>query len=495
MQTIPKKKRAASGRARLLLLPAAALVLAVAVAITSLLHNEPALPQAPASTAQTLHAHAAGEVASITITPHGEAPFTLTQTAPGLLTLQGAEGFTLSETTSARLLDAARIIDCEEVLSLDPAEYTTHLADFGLAEPDVASITYTDGSTVTLRVGSRASHTTAWYYMTIDGDERLFGLGVGAMEALFVSQESLRDVTQPILHKARMDRITLRSGDGSIRAQWTLQGDITDDDALDRWQVTEPFVYPADASAMESLLSNAANLRLGAYVAPATPENLAQYGFDAPRLTIELHMAPGVIGITDAEGAFTTQEWPDSSCIFTIGGARSELVDYVLHDGSIYVSSHFTMGVFLEINPRSSMTRYPVLTALGNLAALTIEENGTVTAYALTRTEQVAPNNDLVTDEAGNIVYDVTVTRNGEPCDYAAFQAAYERLITVRTSGLLPEDDPATEAPHTVYTFTDVDGTVHTVALHSYGVLHDAVSVDGHQAFYMEKGSFRLGLE
>ena len=48
---------------------------------------------------------------------------------------------------------------------------------------------------------------------------------------LLVSRESLREVLQPTLHKARIDRLTLTNGDGSIRAQWTLQGSIAASDA------------------------------------------------------------------------------------------------------------------------------------------------------------------------------------------------------------------------------------------------------------------------
>ena len=107
--------------------------------------------------------------------------------------------------------------------------------------------------------------------------------------------------------------------------------------------------------------------------------------------------------------------------------------------------------------------------------------------------EQVAANNELVYDESGNVCYDVHVTRNGEAIDYAAFEAAYSALLPVTVSGLLPETTDA--APHTVYTFTDVDGTVHTVALATFDALHDAVTVNGHQAFYLIKNGFRLNMD
>lgn len=499
MLTVEKKKRRTHRRqGRLMLLLIAMLALAaVLIAVWRLNTDASETLTSSVSTVETLFSYPAEDVQAITIHRSGEDAWTVRlDEASGLLRLEGEDGFLLSEETSAALQEAAATITCEQVISSDPTEYTDHLADFGLDEPDcTAVIAFSDGTTRTLRIGDRAAHTAAWYYMTIDGDDRLCALSTGMVEALFVSRESLWDVTQPTIHKSRIDRITLRGSGGSIQGEWTLQSDIAADDASERWLITAPFTYPADATAMSTLLANAENLRLGAYVAPASAENLTAYGFDTPRLTIEIHMAAGTIGTTNIDGAFTTEDWPESSVTLVVGGERSDMVDYVLHEGSIYVSSHFTMGVFLDADPRSSMTRYPVLTALGNLAALTITKDGAATAYALTRTEQVAPNNDLVYDDDGNVVWDVTVTRNGEPIDYAAFEAAYTKLVGVSVTGVIPEGDTVDAQPHTLYAFTDVDGTVHTIALTSYGVLHDAVSVDGHQAFYIEKGKFQMELE
>ena len=499
MESVEKKKRRIPVKwERLILLFVCAAALTVVLLLTrQATQPEPGTAAPSVDTSVTLFEYPAQQVTGMTIQRSGEAPWTVEiDEESGCFRLTGEEGAPLTAAMTLQLQQAAAIITVEQVVSSDPAEYTPHLADYGLAEPrESAVLRFADGTERTLYIGSRAPHTAAWYYMRMEGDDRLFALSTGMVEALLVSRESLREVTQPTLHKARIDRITLTNGDGSLHAQWTLQCAIDAADASERWQITAPFAYPADASSMQNLLSNAANLRLGAHVAPATPENLSLYGFDEPRMTIELHMAPGAIATPGEDGALAVTDWPESTVAFVIGGARSDMVDYVRCGEDIYVCSHFTMGVFMDIDPASTMNRYPVLTALGNLASLFIEANGETTAYVLTRTEQVAPNNDLVYDEEGNLLWDVTVTRNGEAFDYAAFEAAYLRLTTVAVAGTIPADDAVDASPHTIYTFTDVDGSVHTVALTSYGVLHDAVSVDGHQAFYIEKNRFQLGLE
>ncbi len=494
MQSIRKKARKAPGNSRLLMLMAALLLLA-GIGLMAVLMQPEDKSDWPTytSTAEDLFTYAPAEVASITIRRGHDAPWTAVQ-QDGLLVLTGEDGFPVSDDVSAALLDAACILPCEAVLTDDPAEYRAHLADFGLAQPrHEATITYADGVRAHLSIGDPGGDEGAWYYMTVTGDDRLFSFSKGMVDALFLSRDSLRTVLSPTIHKARIDCVTLTGPTGT--RQWTLDGAITDADVADRWHITAPITYPADATAMSSLLANLANLRLGAYVGPATEEALARCGFDAPRLTIEIHMAAGTIGVTNAEGVVESTDWPESTVTYIIGGAKNDMVDYVRYGDDIYVSSHFTMGLFIDYDIKATMNRYLVLTALGNLATLTVQRGDMATVYTLTRTEQVAANNELVTGDDGSPVYDVTVARNGEPVDYAAFEAAYNALTLVTVSGRLPEGETVDAAPHTVYTFTDVDDATHTVALADFDALHDAVIVDGHQAFYLIKGGFALNVQ
>lgn len=487
LRRIPREKR------RILLLFFVLMLLLVTIAALRLAKQPPQEEPAPtpADTSVQLVDASVPDVVSITIRRGSEAPWTATVSGETVV-ISGESTFELSLDECNELLHSAASIVAEDVLTDDPADYIDHLADYGLEQPRYeACIVYADGRDMTLRVGDKG-HDGTWRYMLVSGDDRLFAFSNGSVESLFVNRDTLRKVNQPDLHKTRIDRITLTEGEQVI--QWTLAGDITDADAADKWRITQPFTYPADAGAMANLLSSIASLRLGAYVCPATQENLTKYGFDTPRLTIELHQSAGTIGTTQADGAVTTTDYPAGTVAFVIGGEKSDMIDYVRCGDSIYISSHFTVGVFMDYDVTTTMSRYPVMTALGNLAQLTIREEDGLTEYVLTRTEQVAANNELITDEEGNPVYTVTVTRNGDAVDYAAFEAAYNALSLVTVSGMLPAVG-GLPAPHTTYTFTDVDGTVHTVELATFDVLHDAVIVDGHAAFYLIKGGFRLNME
>ena len=489
MQTVRKKTHPAGMRGRFLLL-AASLILLAAVGIAGLLrpHEDAARTADRTDPSFPLTKYTPAEVASITIRRGSEAAWTAENTADLSLVLQGEDCFTLTREESADLLDAARAIVAEEVLTDNPAEYRDHLADFGLDVADLeAHIVYTDSIEITLRVGDKGPDGT-WRYMLVDGDDRLFAFSNGSVDALFVNRDTLRKVSQPPLHKARIDRVTLTTPNGVT--EWTLEGDIHDADAIDRWCITQPFQYPADAHAMAQLLTNVAGIRLGAYVGPATPEKLTTCGFDTPRLTIDIHMDAGTIATNSASGSTEAIDYPAQTLIYVIGGEKSDLIDYVLFDGHLYTTSRFNIGMFLDYDVRATMSRYPVMVALGNLAKLTIINPTATYEYILTRTEQVAANNELVTDNDGNVVWDVTVTRNGEPCDYDAFAAAYNTWSLVTVSGVLPEGEYSLAEPESRYIFTDVDGTVHEIGLTTFDALHDAVIVDGHAAFYLIKGGF-----
>jgi len=500
MQTVQKKPRSGGLQRRMLLLLLAVLLLTLAVTASMLLsrptpeEDYDAPPDFPIQLVETAYS----DVVSITIRRGDEAPWTAVYSGSDdlgdeFVTILGDDGFTLTWAESISFLLGAVCVTAEEVLTDDPAEYRDHLADFGLNPPELeAHIVYASSPELHLRVGNKGPDGT-WRYMLVGGDDRLFAFSNGSVEALFVNRDTLRKVSQPPLHKARIDCITLTEGESVT--QWTLDGAITDADAIDKWRITAPFAYPAAADAMEKLLSSAAGLRLSAYVAPATAENLTLYGFDTPRLTIELHQAAGTIAATNADGAAEATDYAESTTTYVIGGEKSDMIDYVRCGDGIYLSSHFATGVFMGYDVAATMSRFPLLTALGNLAKLTIAQEDAVSEYVLTRTERVAENNELVTDEEGHPVYDVTVACNGEPVDYAAFEAAYSDLALVMVSGKLSADETVSAAPHTAYTFTDVDGTIHTVELATFDVLHDAVIVDGYPAFYLIKGGFNLTLD
>lgn len=494
MERIRRKERRARPRGRwpLLVLACVALIAAAGGAWWNARNQE--MPVRTPDTAEILMEHAAEEVSRIAVTLRLGEGWSAVQPSPGCLALEDDPDFPVDARRAASILEAARMVSCEAVLTDDPELYAGHLSDFGLEHPRlVAQLAYTDGSEVTLRVGDAvAGEGVSWYYMTVDGDDRLFAVDQGTIDDLTVDRARLYPVEQPTLHQARFDRMELLGPGGAVIGAWALEGDIGNADAGDRWRLTEPVAYPADAQAMAGLKNNLANLRLGAYVGPATEENLRRYGFDEPRLTIAIHQAAGSIGGVNEEGTYTVTDWPEDTFTLTVGGAKNEDVDYVRYEDGIYISSHYLLQVFMTLDALDTLNRYVVPTALGNLASLTIEQGEETTEYVLTRRERVTANNELETDAEGAPVYDVTVERNGQEMTYAALEAMYNRLITVTVSGRLPAGWTTDEPPHTRLIFHDVSGDSHVVALTAFDALHDAVFLDGEAVFYLIHGGLSM---
>ena len=207
------------------------------------------------------------------------------------------------------------------------------------------------------------------------------------------------------------------------------------------------------------------------------------------------HQAAGATGTLDADGVYGVTDWEESTFTLTVGGRKSDMVDYVLVDGSIYVSSHFLLQVFMELNALSTVSRYTVPVALGNLSRLTVESGGDRHVYTVTRTEQVAENNALVTDSGGQVQWDLTCALDGQEIPYATFEAAYSELLKVTVSGWLPEGWAPQEAPHTTMIFEALDGEAHTLSLTAFDALHDAVTLDGCTLFYLIRGGMAFFAE
>lgn len=471
----------------------AVLALAGSLIATRLLNTRKPVTALPVEvTDTTIARHAPDEVTTIALSMRSGDGWTVTQDADGILWAEGEDRFAVDTTTAAVLLDAACVVKFTDVLSDDPAEYADRMADFGLDQPRaVVTVHYADDASVTMRIGERAgSDETPFYYMTVDGDDRLMTLDVGTKDDLVIERALLHPVAQPVLHKARMDRITITTPEAEYA--WALNAAITDGDAADRWMLTSPTTYPADGAAMENLRANLVNLRMGSYVAAASPETLADFGFDAPRMVLTVHQAAGSLGMTGITGAYNVVDWPEDEVTLTVGAAASDVLDYVLFDGSIYTTSHFLLDVFMKLQPAVTLTRYPVLTSLGNLASLTVTKDGAAVTYAVTRAERVAPNNELVYDEDGQPEVDVTVTCDGEPMAWSAFEAAYNDLLLVTVSGTLPSGWTPSEPVHTAYRFETVTGVTHTLELARFDALHDAVLVDGCAMFYLVKGGIGI---
>lgn len=493
MQNVPKKAHRTGHVSRWVLLGLCVLILLSALLLWHSARQPAPETELPTveDTAVTLWQVTEDEIASLAFVLRSDEGFAVAHQDDQWRLTDGTDR-ALDDFTAGVLMEAVTNVEAE-VLADEWDASDANIAAFGLDNPEsIVTLTLTDGTVYVLQIGASPSYDKTWQYACLQGDGRLLSVSRGTAEALYQTKNSLWTVEQPTIHAQRLSSITLRNASGEIQLQWQLRGSITDSDAQDKWWLTVPIVYPADADTLSTLRTAAENLRLGEYLGEATQDNRTRYGIDTPRLQIELHMDAGTMGTVGMTGSYSTTDWPENDVTLVIGGQESDMIDYVCYAGKIYRCSALLYRAFFSVSAMDTLTRYPVLTALDNLAALQITTGDTQTRYVITREEQLAENNDLVEDDEGETLYDITLTCNGEAADYAAFAAAYEQLMMVTVSGRLDEGWTAQEAPHTEYRFEDIDGTVHTVALTTYDAMHDAVLVDGTAVFYLIQGGFKL---
>ena len=399
-----------------------------------------------------------------------------------LLITEGEESWQADETLAGQLMDAAVNLTYEDILTSDRREWEPEKHEFGLEDPRItAVIRFTDGSEVTARIGDSADPDNgAVYYMTVEGDDRLYAVSAGTAEELGVERQLLRAVPRLTIHGVLLDRIAVTRANGEAMAAWELRGKVTDRDAAENWMVTAPFVYPADYDAIENLKESAENLRLGAFVRKAEGADDAEYGF-GDGTTLTLHMAAGSTGTVGDSGVYDVTDWEERTVTLTVGRAKTEMADYVLYDGNIYSISRFSLDALTGTDVLSTAARYPAATPLSALESLLVERSGEESVqYVLTGSEGEPA-------EAGGDGTARRCLRNGGEIAWETFEAAYERLLTVTVSGRLPEGYAPGEA-HTKYTFRTVSGGTHTVELSDYDGLHDAVTMDGETMFYLIRG-------
>ena len=494
MQKVERQKHGGRRRRRLtgVILCAVLLIACVTAGILLQRKAQEKPPESRQRIAGSITKRNKEELESITVIQRGKEAWTAVPETDGSLRLRPEsddepDSWVVDEGIAKMLVDAAVNLTYEDVFTENREEWEPEKDAFGLDEPLItAIIRFTDGTGVTARIGNAADPgENTHYYLTIDGDDRLYAVAAGTVEDLNTEKELLHPVTQPEIRAALLDRITVRNGDGSVKTEWTLQGRIEDQDAAENWQLTAPYTYPADYDAVKNLRDSAENLRVGIYIGNAEEAALKQCGLDKPAAIIELHMAEGSTGTVSESGIYDVEDREEQTVTLTIGARKSDMVAYVLFGEEIYTISFFSIDTFIKTDPMKTVARYAVATPLNSLDSVTVEKQGEETVqYILDRTAADS-GTESTGENDGESRY--RCLRNGEEISWDTFSAAWERLLTVTVSGRLPKDFERGEA-HTKYTFRTVSGGTHTVELCDYDGMHDAVVMDGYALFYLIRG-------
>ncbi len=446
-----------------------------------------------AYTHRTLSVRKAEEVSRISVARQEGEDYMLVM-ENGRLTVMGWPEFVMDTGKEKALLDASAILSVEDTVSESRDEWEPHKADFGLNPPAVTvEVEYSDGKTAVYSLGAKAPHNN-WHYFTLKGDPGLYLASADLIDLFEQDLTAFHQVNQPVIHRQRIDRITIQSGSGAIDAAWELETDVADRNAPSAWRMTAPFLYPCDSAAMETMTSAMEKLYLGRFVSTATKVAKAQYGFSPPRRVITVHQAAGQIATIGESGVYEITPYPESTLTLTIGTQGDEYVDYVMVDDTIYLVSSISQPLLNKLMPENTLQLQPAAIALDLIQSVVVEKNGGQTTYMLRRVERLLPNNELAYDEEGNVLFDTFVDVDGREASFSEFEAVMTAMQTVTVSGRLP-DGYAPDGNLTArIVFTFRDGRTRSLEIAAFDALHDALGVDGTYLHYLPKGALGKGL-
>jgi hypothetical protein len=491
----PSEKRGLRRNLALILL-AAALILAAAFvlllpAIKERFPSKTALKYRTEPTYQQIDERDPQTLSSITVSHLDGETYTLVhQNGTLMLETDGGEPEAVSAACAKDFLKYATEITVEDIVAEDAGEVQDNLSDMGLDPPQIkVDVAYSDGSAVTLYLGYNQP-SMSYHYFQWSGDSAVYLCNSGVYETFECTADMLLSITQPSVVSSLIERVSIKRGDEEpIVCVFAASGE----DAVSG-TLKSPFAYPMSAEAAETLLGALENFRLGARLKPVTDENRAMYGLDAPEAVVEITQREGLYSLTDAQGVLQSYPLAPSDITLTIGGPDGDFFRYCEYEGTCYRVSAFLAAAFLKADAMDYLTLNPADMGAEPIRSIVVQTGSGTLDIRAEYTERVLPNNELETDETGNVVYAVDATLNGEPISAEAFGALVERLRQMAVSGALETISEPGGAPQWQTTLTTAQGKSRALAAYPMDAFQDVLAVDGVAVHYISKEALDIAL-
>jgi len=428
---------------------------------------------------------------TVTVTHSGGESYTLVyQDEIMSLETDTGELEAISATISDNFIKYATTIYVEDTIAEDESEVADQLSAMGFEPPLItATAVFSDGSEITVELGNSLYDTTYHYYRW-SGDNGVYLCNEGVYETFNYTADMLRTVTQPSITASLVERVSiLHTGEESIICTFE-----TDEEGTVQGTLQSPFVYPMDAEAADNLISAVENFRLGARLMPVTDENRASYGLDTPQTVIKITQREGLYSEVTSEGAFLSYTQAASVITLKLGDADGEFFYFCEYEGTCYRVSRFLVASFVSADALNYATLNPADLGDETLQGMTVQTgDGTLSIHA-SYIENVLPNNELETDEDGNVVYTTEITCNGETITIDAFEALIERLKLMTISGELDSVTEPDGTPRWQLTITTAQGKTRTLAAYAMDTFSDILAVDGVALYYISNEALDIAL-
>ena len=476
MEKVPRKKakRPLKKKTVFLLCLAAAALCAAGVFFLRPESEQPPLPESRETV--YLLSRPAEEISSIAISPADSVGYPLVRSGEDFRLL-GREEMELRSGTVDQIVSAATELTAESTL-MDVIRERVNLSDFGLNPPRTrVVIGYTDGSRAELIIGDEAPEETPQRYCMISGDQRLHTVLSEECRIFFREMDTLRAFDQPKMDASLLDRIDI-AGNMDLALRYTPLG----------WLMEAPYAYPVAQTRSDRLLQQIDAMAFDYCLGDADELSLADYGLDQPARTITLTQAASVITGETAEGEQVRLDVPEKKYTLLLGNETGKSGVYLLWEGRVFVASNFLLGFWKEMEAESLLLRNPVNYLIHQLTSVSFSSRDVSRTYEVRMVEGVTENNEIATDEYGQILYDCAVRRAGETEDMDAqsFLTWYTALAGLTPSGRVSGDYSPSGTAEAIIRLNS-EAQAREIALYPYDALHDAIAVDGVCLFYTDK--------
>ncbi len=481
MQHPPKKKIKKPKKRGLIILTLVTLVLSLAFvlllpAIRKAFPAQPLDYEVVHSTVRMLDKRETNEIDTITIYPDGVNSYTLHMQDGTLMLERGGSLIAIKENFQNDILDTVTRISVQDTVTENAAEAADELPAMGFDQPQCkAMIRYLNGSEESMEVGAQV-YDKVEYYFRWSGANGIYICHSGVLETLSVSENLLIPFEQTTVYGNLVENLRITNANGECTVAF---------DSAASGHLTAPYCYPVMDETVQTLMTALNSFRLGAYEAPLTAENSAEYGFDAPLCMLEITQREGMVNAIDENGSLITSEVPAQMLRFVIGRAEGDFFYTCAYQDNVYLISRFLVETLIQTDWRKLISRTPAVMGESLLSHIVFEKPGQTVEVEVTRTESVLANNELELDAEGNIVYLTSVTVNGEKAPQEKLDELLDRLNSFAVEGDIPKGSAAEDEPRWRITLVTETGAVRVLEGFRLDAFSDAVAVDGVMCHYV----------
>ena len=216
----------------------------------------------------------------------------------GVWSFKGEDGVRVIQPKAEGIVYDLSNLYAESLVEKDASDFTM----YGL-EPAVSTVVVrlNDGAVHTFFVGNRVQNSSDYYFAT-DKDRNVYRIGAGKGMVLTYKKQDLVSKSMHEIYKGDIDEITLTRNDG---AYFNIKQNF--ESQTEEWILTKPFVWPTDATALQSKLMNfVVGMSARSYVDGLTDDEM---GLSKPRVHIAILKTDGTthnfyVGNTTDDGTY-----------------------------------------------------------------------------------------------------------------------------------------------------------------------------------------------